>query len=170
VVKAVRPVFPSRAVSAAASSSSSSSSSLSSGVVVLFSCFDGGAPSLYYLQLRGNEEAIYGLRAIAATHGQTEFVVKLFSPAITQQTADALIATDPEDDDALRAALTAAFPDGPEGDGWSDRDMWTVKEIIHEPLPGAVDLLPLEPPRGMSANDYVTQVFSMDVRKLVRAD
>ncbi len=37
-----------------------------------------------------------------------------------------------KDVDGLRTALVAGLSDGPEADDWSDRDMWTVKEIMQK--------------------------------------
>ena len=147
---------------------SASSSSSRSPVVAVFACYDGGAPLLTYLQLEGNSQAVQRLRAIAATCEDEDMSLRLWPEALEHDRAQELMQL--QDPERLREALTAALPDGPDGDGWGDRDKWAVSELLQSLLPGQLPLLPEEAPAGYTetCGDYATQLFLHHLKGLVK--
>ena len=153
----VTPVFPSTGVTRTFSS-----------VISIFAGDSAGRMGLFYVELSGNEEAIDRLRAIAEANKDDDFVVKVFTKPLSRHTVRELMGA--EDVEALRSLLTAALPEGPEGDGWVDRDAWTVRELTQETLPGTVAMLPVDNPPGCPYENYATQVFSLHLREFVRQE
>ena len=98
--------------------------------VAVFACYDGGAPFLTFLQADGNEAALERLHAIAEENNDEDFLVRVFiDHALTRDTVHRLMQAKGEVK-GLRALLTQALPDGPARDGWVDRDMWTVAQLL----------------------------------------
>ena len=149
-----------------------SSSSSPSAEVAIFACYDGGSPDLTYVQLDGNGEALARLRAIAEACEDKSFTVKVWADAeaLTHETVQQLMAI--SDAEQLRQTLAEALPEGPEGDGWADRDLWTVGELEQRALPGQLALLPVAAPPHFAkqVGDYATELFTSHLQHFVRPE
>ena len=88
--------------------------------------------------------------------------------ALSHDAVQQLMAT--RDAEQFRQALTEALPHGPEGDGWADKDMWTVGELQQRMLSGQLAWLPEEASPGFAeCGDYATHVFAIHLQDFVRA-
>ena len=134
----------------------------------VFAGHSGGGMGLIYLRHTGNEAAISRLRAIALANNDCEFTVRVFDSTLERARVEELMAV--EGVEELRTLLTAAMPEGPAGDGWGDRDAWTVGELDQRTMKGTVALLPLENPPGCPYDNYATQVCSQHLRDFVRRE
>ena len=137
--------------------------------VAVFALYDGGAPMLTFLQLDDNEAALDSLDAIAAANNDPDFTGRVFiDHPLSPEQVDALSSAASPDD--LRALLSDALPDGPNGDGWADVDAWTVDEIEQRTLTGQLATLPLEPPPTLPEewNNYAATLFLFHLTDFVR--
>jgi hypothetical protein len=139
-----------------------------SPLIAVCATHSGGGSHLVYLQLLGNEEAIDHLRAIAEANDDEEFTVKVFRQQLTRQAVEELMGA--SNAETLRSLLTAALPEGPQGDGWVDTNAYAVKDFDQEIRPGTVAVLPVDNPPGCPYDNYATQVFSLHMHDFVRAD
>ena len=97
------PTFPSRG-----------ETSSTSPLVAIFIGYSGGGQFIAYVEVEGNGAAIDRLRAIAEANDDEEFSVRVFSQELTaEKVTECMEAADTE---ALRTLLTAAMPEGPEGE------------------------------------------------------
>lgn len=144
--------------------------------IAIYEYYDGGCPSLIYLEYDGNQEAIQSLQYIASHNNDESYDVSLLTlgcPRLIPETVvDELLEVQGEElGRLLRENLPVPkvaenWADGAPG-GWGDGGdpygcaMW-VEQLVQRRLDGQIAVLPLQPPEGCpdEYSNYAVHLFS----------